>query len=239
MADGRTKDRLIGMLLGALVTLLVLGLGTVAFYWWLTTPAEEAAPAPSTPPGSGTDGGGGEGSAAEPPADLAEGDTWLGDLTLDAGLVVTSDSVLRDVEAAGQDVLSTADGTTVGRLDVDATVPFEVIEAEIGEGATVRAAEDGQASVQQDAVFAGRRLTIVATGTVEVVDGRLVVEPRAIDIGGPALLAEAIADVARELVTIEHTVEGLPEGLVLQQVTVQDDGFRASLQGEDVRLLAD
>jgi hypothetical protein len=32
-------------------------------------------------------------------------------------------------------------------------------------------------------------------------------------------------------------VEGLPEGLVLQRVTVEDTGFRAFLAGEDVRLV--
>jgi hypothetical protein len=37
-------------------------------------------------------------------------------------------------------------------------------------------------------------------------------------------------------VTIEQTVEGLPEGLVLRDVAVQDDGFRARLDGVDVRL---
>ena len=36
--------------------------------------------------------------------------------------------------------------------------------------------------------------------------------------------------------TIRQPVEGVPEGLVLKEVTVQDDGFRALLSGEDVRL---
>ena len=40
----------------------------------------------------------------------------------------------------------------------------------------------------------------------------------------------------RELVTIRQPVEGVPDGLVLQEVTVQDDGFRARLSGTDVRL---
>lgn len=47
---------------------------------------------------------------------------------------------------------------------------------------------------------------------------------------------DAIASVVRRSVTIEHEIEGLPEGLVLQDVTVQDDGFRANLRGEDVKL---
>jgi hypothetical protein len=83
----------------------------------------------------------------------------------------------------------------------------------------------------------GRELRVIATGTVEVEAGRLVVEPHSIDFGGPDFLSDAIADVVRGLVTIEHDIEGLPDGLVLHGVAVQDDGFRAHLRGEDVKLV--
>ena len=42
--------------------------------------------------------------------------------------------------------------------------------------------------------------------------------------------------MVRRFATIEHPIEGLPENLVLQDVTVQDDGFRADLSGRDVVL---
>ncbi len=83
----------------------------------------------------------------------------------------------------------------------------------------------------------GRELRVIATGTVEVEAGRLVVEPRSIDFGGPDFLSDATAAVVRRLVAIEHDIEGLPEGLVLQDVAVQGDGFRARLLGEDVQLV--
>jgi hypothetical protein len=38
-------------------------------------------------------------------------------------------------------------------------------------------------------------------------------------------------------VTFEHEIDGLPDGLALRDVVVRDDGFRASLEGADVRLL--
>jgi hypothetical protein len=38
-------------------------------------------------------------------------------------------------------------------------------------------------------------------------------------------------------VTIEQDIEGLPEGLVLRDVAVRDDGFRATFRGEDVELV--
>ena len=134
----------------------------------------------------------------------------------------------------GSDVRTGDDGIRAGRLAVDATVPFDVVARQIGPGTTVAAAGDGQASVRRTVEVLGRELDVVATGTVEVVGGRLVVNPRSIDVGGPAFVADAVAAVARELVVIEQDVEGLPEGLVLRQVTVTDVGFRARLDGEDV-----
>jgi hypothetical protein len=98
----------------------------------------------------------------------------------------------------------------------------------------VEPAEDGQASVRRRVSVLGREVELVATGTVEAVGGRLVVQPRTIDVGGPAFLAEAIGAAAREFVVIEQDVAGLPEGLVLRQVTVTDSGFRARLDGQDV-----
>jgi hypothetical protein len=83
----------------------------------------------------------------------------------------------------------------------------------------------------------GRDIQVVATGTVKVEAGRLLVEPRAIDVGGPAFLAVVTAALVRGLVTIAHDIKGLPEGLVLEDVAVQGDGFRATLRGEDVKLV--
>jgi hypothetical protein len=119
---------------------------------------------------------------------------------------------------------------------VDATVPFEVVADGLGDGTVVRAADDGQATVVRTVEVLGRNLRVVATGSVDVEAGRVVVEPRSIDIGGPDFLSDTLAVVVRRLVTIEHDIEGLPEGLVLQGVTVQSDGFRADLRGEDVDL---
>lgn len=237
-ADGRSRrarDRLVGAAIALGAVLLLAVVAVVAFAWWVSDPVDGSAPSPR-PTLDGTDAGPGGADAAQPPSDLAPGETWLGDLVLDAGTVLTTDATLRDVEAVGQDVRSGPGGTVVGRLAVEATIPFEVVAVEIGGGSTVGPATDGQASVTRDVEVGGRSFTVVATGTVEVVGGLIVVEPQAVDIGGPAFLAEAVAAVARELVTIEQEVEGLPEGLVLREVVVGEDGFRASLDGEDVAL---
>lgn len=231
MASSRTKDRLIGVVIGVVLALVLLVVAvTVAFFVLsgdTTAPDSSAGgtPAPPSPPPAG---------AATPPDDLAQGETWLGDIDLEAARLVTTEADLRDVDAVGSDVLTGPDGTRVGTLEVEATVPFAVVAERLGPGTTVGAAQDGQASVRRGIDLFGRELEVVATGTVEAVDGRLVVEPRTIVIGGSTFVAEALASAARELIVIEQDVEGLPEGLVLRDVAVVDDGFRARLDGEDV-----
>lgn len=224
----RAKDWLIG----AIGMLLVLGVAAAVLWWVVSDPAAgEAGPVPS--PTQGTE----RMPGAVPPADLREDEVWLADLSLDAGTVVAAGSTLRDVRVVGQDVITGPDGPVASRLAVDATVPFEVVAGELGNGTEVRAADGGQAMVLRTIEALGRELRVIATGTVEVEAGRLVVEPRSIDFGGPDFLSDATAAVVRGLVTIEHDIEGLPEGLVLQDVAVHDDGFRASLRGEDVMLV--
>lgn len=223
----RAKDWLIGALGMVLVLAIALGI----FWWVVSEPAGTAG-------ASGTE----HSPAAErpmdtvPPADLGTDQVWFADLDLDAGTVVTSGTTLRDVHAVGQSVVTDQGGLVAERLTVDATVPFDVVAEELGGGSVVSAADDGQAQVVRSVEVLGRELRVVAVGAVEVQDGRLVVDPRSIDVGGPAFLSEGIAAVVRGFVTIEHEVEGLPDGLVMQDVTVQDDGFRVELQGEDVPL---
>jgi len=229
MTSTRTRDRLVGAVMGGLLVLVLLVVLAVGAFLWLSEPGSASADPPPVPVPVPTATG-----DATPPDDLAAGETWLGDVALDAGSLLTTDADLRDVSAVGSNVLTGAGGIRVGRLAVDATVPFDVVAQQIGPGTTVGPAPGGQASVRRTVEILDRELDVVATGTVEVVGGRLVVEPRSIDVGGPAFLADAIAAAARELVVIEQDVDGLPEGLVLRQVTVTDGGFRARLDGEDV-----
>lgn len=223
-------------LVGAAVAVGVLLVVTVIGLWWLTDPAADEAP--TAPTASGSAGGAAptQGSA-EPPSDLAAGQTWLGDFTLDAGALATPDARLHDVRAIGSDARTGPDGLVVGTLTVDATVPFDVVADQIGGRTTIRPADDpSQATVVRTVEVVGRELRVAATGTIDVERGRLVIEPQAIDIGGPDFLAGALAGVVRRLVTIDQSVDGLPDGLVLQDVVVQDDGFRATLRGDDVVL---
>ena len=224
----RVRDGLVG----ALVLLLVLLIVAVVGFWLLSRPADEPSGSASpTPAPSATDPAG-----VETPDDLGPDETWLGDVDLSTSVLVSPDGTLLDVVATGRGIRSGPDGITAARLDVEATQPFATVAAGIGGGATLTAADDGRAELRRSVTVLGRTLDVRATGTVRAEDGLIVVEPQEIDLGGPDFLAQAVGAAVRELVTIRQPVEGVPEGLVLQEVTVRDDGFRARLSGTDVRL---
>lgn len=228
MERARVKD----MLLGATGVVLVQVLAAAIVWWAVTDPVDEGAgpgSAPTVdpwrPPLTG------------PPPDLGEDEAWFAELRLDSDTVVAAGSTLHDVTAIGHDVVTTSEEVVASRVTVEATVPFAVVSEELGDGVEVREAPDGQAMVIRTVEALDREVDVTATGTVEVEDGRLVVEPSSIDLGGPDVLSEAVADVVRRLVTIDYDVAGPPEGLVLQEVAVQGAGFRATLRGADVRLV--
>ena len=218
------------VLLGAVLMLLVL-LVAVALLWWRVSEPVDRDAGPSTPVDTGKVWG------LEPPTDLAEDEAWFAELVLDAYTLVAADAELRDVEAVGQDVVTSREAVVAGRVTVEATVPFEVVVEEIGDGVELSAAPAGQATVVRTVEVQGRELPVTATGTVDVVDGELLLEPQSIVVGDLDVLSDDLADVVRRLVTIQYDIEGLPEGLVLTDVVVQGDGFRATLHGEDVELV--
>lgn len=227
----RLRWRVLDWAIGAVAMLGILVLALLLLWLSVTRPMSSTdAPAPtaSTPKPI---------PLATPPPDLAESEVWLGDISLNASSVVAAGTPLYDVVGTGTDVRSGPDGLVARHLDLTATVPFHVVAAELGPNATVSAAGGGEARVDTWVEALGRRLPLGATGTVQAVDGKLVMVPTSIDFGGPRFIAERLGDALRELITIEHRIEGLPDGVVLQSVTVVDGGFRANLTGSDVRLL--
>ncbi|MCC2592136.1 DUF2993 domain-containing protein [Tessaracoccus sp. OS52] len=222
--------RVVDWLIGALGMLFLLAIGVVVLWWVVSDPVAEPGGEPSATPTPTAS------ASATAPADLAADEVWLGAMELQSAVVVLSGSTLTDVEAWGDGVRSGPQRLVVEQLEVRATVPFDTVAAELGGDSRVRAAEGGQAAVHRTVDVLGRQIAVVATGTVEVRDGLIVVEPRSIDLGGPDFLSDAIAALVREFVTIEQPVEGLPPNLVLRDVEVDQDGFRVLLTGQDVVL---
>lgn len=228
-----TRSRLRDLVLGAVGMLLVLLVIAALLWWVITDPVEEGDARAGSSPAADA----GRPPDTEAPADLREDEAWFAELSLDAGTLITDGSLLRDVRAMGQDVVTSPDAVLAERLTVEATVPFAVVADEMGGETVVGAGTGGEAMVMRTVEVLGRELRATATGAVNVEDGRLVVVPSSVDVGGPDFVSDALGDVVRQLVTIEHEVEGLPEGLVLQDVSVRSDGFRAYLAGEDVQLV--
>lgn len=213
--------------LGATTMLVALVVALLALVWSVGSP------------GSGADVDVPTASAsARPtaPTDLARGETWLGEVRLTSSQVVTGDGGLEDVTAVGSGVTLTGDGLQAQRLDIDASLPFATAAAQIGGGVTLFAADDELAGMRRQVSVLGRDVEVRATGSVRAQGGQLVIEPQTIDLDGPDWLDTAASSVVRELVTIRHTIEGVPDGMALTSVSVQADGFRAHLRGADVTI---
>ncbi|WP_230209315.1 LmeA family phospholipid-binding protein [Nostocoides sp. HKS02] len=157
-------------------------------------------------------------------------------MALDGSAVVTTEGGFQDVHATARDVRMTSRGLRVGSLALDATVPFGTVARQVGNGVQLYAAGAGLAGIRRASTALGRTIVIQATGAVTAQGGQLVIEPQTIDLGGPAALNTALSAAARALVTIRHTVQGLPQGMRLTRVTVGADGFRVHLDGTGVAL---
>ena len=231
----RLRGRVLDWALGAFGMLVIVFLALLLFWLSITRPvgSTDATPIDGTPTASTA----GPMAEATPPPDLAENEVWLGDVSLDASAVIAAGTPLHDVVGTGTDVTSGRDGLVARHLDLTATVPFHVVAAEVGPDATLSAADDGEVRVDTRVEALGRSLPLGATGTVTVVDGKLVMVPTSIDIGGPQFVSDLLGAALRELITFEHRIEGLPDGVVLRSVKVVDGGFRANLTGDNVRLV--
>ncbi len=210
--------------LAGVVTTLV-ALAVAALVVVATLPVAD--PAPAAPPPSP--------AAPGAPDSVAKGETWLADVDLSSSSVLTSDGPLTDIHATGSGVRLTSGGLRAQRLDIAAVLPFATAARQIGD-VELYAAGNGRAGVRRTANILGRDVAIRATGTVRAVDGQLVIEPETVDLGGPGLVDTALSSVARQFVTIRHTVTGLPAGMRLTGVSVEQGGFRATLSGTDVVL---
>lgn len=202
-------------------------IGFVVFVSMLAAPPKSSAAAVRTPDLT---------TQVTPPDGLGEKDTWMNAMTLTANHMITGQTLLQDVTATGTGITATADGaTTADNLAVKATVPYAVIAQEVGAGAQV-APEDGMLRIQHRVTVLGQPIQASATCEVAAEGGLLKISPVAVDFGGPAWMQAAGEQIVRGLLTVQQPVEGLPEGLGLQEVQVGDAGLAVVLGGQNVRL---
>lgn len=227
MAEGTRRGiRWRDVALGVVGTLLVLGAALALLVASLPVPGDQSEPA-SIPAGVPT--------TPSPPADLGADETWFARADLSTDLVETADGPLHDVDAEGVGIRVGPDGVRAESLEVRATLPFATAAEQIGEGVTLADAGGNRVRVTRTMSLAGRDVTLSGTGSVRVEDGRLVVQPRTVDLG-PDWLSSIASGAAEDLVSIRHTVQGLPQGMRLRSISVQEKGFAVQLSGRDVHL---
>ncbi len=218
------KNFLLGV--GATIAALALVLAVLVFSLGSGARSDTGSTASPRPTGSPT--------VAQPPADLAEDETWLGAVDLRSQDVVSAKGNLVDVVAKGSGVRFSQQGLKAQTLDIDATIPFETVAKQVGADVTVYDAGNGKTGVERTVTILGRDLTLKATGTVSAESGQLLIQPETIDLGGPSFLDSAASSLARGLATIRQDVAGVPTGMSLDEVKVTPEGFDAKLSGTDV-----
>lgn len=223
------RSRAVDWAFGALGMLLLLILAAVVVFLIISNPLSDSNATTSSPPVI-------SGTSPTPPSDLGSKEIWVGDIDMSSNIVVLPDLSLLDAEVRGSGARSRPDGVVVDRLELEGTVPFADVAAQLGGDSRVTSAPDGQAEIARTMEVAGRQISVVAVGNVSVRDGLLVVEPTSVDLGGSDSVSKGTAFIIRQLVTIEQPIDGLPPNLILRDVTVQPDGFRAELAGENVVL---
>lgn len=139
------------------------------------------------------------------------------------------------MEGEGTGVRAGPDGVRAESVEIRATLPFATAAEQIGEGVVLADAGGNRVRVTRTVSLAGRDVTLSGTGSVRVEDGRLVIQPRTVDVG-PDWLSTVVSGAVEDLVTVRHTVQGLPEGTRVRSISVQDKGFAVQLSGRDVRL---
>lgn len=212
--------------LGVVATVAVLGIALAALVLSLSPPGDRSEPAQlpaGVPP------------APTRPADLGADETWFASVDLTTDLVATADGPLHDVDAEGTGVRVGPDGIGAESLEVRATLPFATAAEQIGEGVSLTDAGGNRVRVSRTVSLAGRDVTLSGTGSVRVEDGRLVVQPRTVDVG-PGWLSSVASGAVEDLVTVRHTVQGLPEGTRLRSISVTEEGFAVHLSGREVQL---
>lgn len=141
------------------------------------------------------------------------------------GLHVPLSDVLRgDVEEA-----------PVDRVNGTATVRYDDLAAASGvEGLTLR--RDGDdIRVRATLAAQGQEVTVSARAVVELSDTDLVVRAEDPQVDGQDLPDEVLAAFAQQL-SFRQTLEGLPYGLRVTDVTVQDEGLDVAVTAEDLVL---
>lgn len=207
----------------ALVAVVAGGIGMFV----ATRPGEVATPTPTPTQSAGDTPT--PSAPATSPSDLQADDVWSPHLDLEAGQLVAQGVELRDVRAQGEGARTRDDGSMeFERLDVDAVVPFAVVEQQVGRGLRLSPASDGLVRATLPLSVFGRSFDVAADARVSPEGDRIAIEPvRVVDAG-------FLGDVLEQIPTIRQSIPNLPDGLKVTAIEVVEGGFRIDATGENV-----
>lgn len=155
----------------------------------------------------------------------------LDDVHATADGVVLDGVRVTDVAVALADVSLDAPHR-VGDVRVEGTVPTSSIQQVVGERTSLDVTVDGEVLRASGDLF-GIRITAGLVPRVQ--DGELLVDVQEVTLGaGTLALDELPGGIGDRLVGMRVPLEGLPEGVVLQDAVVVPDGVRFTATGTDV-----
>jgi len=180
------------------------------------------------------------GLAAPPDVEIA-GFPFLPQLmarSLDDVRATAPDVTFDGVQATDVAVTATGVGLDApypaGTVRLEATVPTASVQQVVGERTQMDVTVDG-GMLRATGTMLGMELTAGLTPRVQ--DGRLLVDVQDVTVGPATLKLEQLpGDVAERLVGIEVPLEGLPQGVQLQDAVVVPDGVRFTAGGTDLQL---
>lgn len=214
--------------MGALIVVLVGLVVVVVAVFALSRPAGTAAPSQApTAPATG----------ATPPAGLAPGQTWAGDLSVTGSSVVLKGTALRDVDVKASNLRTGSAGTTMGSLELQAVVPFSELAKRVGGNATVGYRDAHHITIRTQYTALDRAFDVNAVASVAGEGRDLLVTPTSLQLGDSTGVAgQALAAAASKLIDTRRPIPGLPEGLEVTGTTVTPNGLAVTLAGTDVTL---
>lgn len=150
--------------------------------------------------------------------------------------LATLEATLSGVWLPLSDVLSrTVTSVPVERLAGRALLPYDALSRGSGDRRTTVSAEGEQLRVSGSVRVLGQDLTGSAVSSVELDDEELVVTAESFDFGGE-LTSQVLTRALRDRIDVRLPLDGLPYGLAVQDVDVQESGVAVTAQATDTVL---
>ncbi|RFU23513.1 LmeA family phospholipid-binding protein [Geodermatophilus marinus] len=151
------------------------------------------------------------------------------------GEVTGIDVTLRGVQVPLSDVLGgVVQEVPVERVDGTATLSYDLLSDELGEGTTLEQEGDGL-RITRTVELAGQELPLTAVGTVSLDGDELVVDVDEAS-GAGVDLPRVLVNRAGDLLDLRYPIEALPFGLELTGVRPAADGVVVTVVATDTVL---